>query len=224
MKTKKNEPKVKVSEGEYSPVYIHCLYKLMLFRHLKEYSTQDVSYLLGKKSRYVEELEGLKSLSNRIEAIFPQTMKLGTLQPVDLFSRDIFEIEAFRRYRVTVSKKRECILYKIEVIEDEAPSLAFSFTERIPSSNHFFSVEEEVVEKLRIVLGELINAGYFLEKIETYQLYQKCLDDYALHIRPVVLRDIMIELTKREDTKVCLKYDNIDHFGFRYYYIQEGDL
>lgn len=207
-----------VKEGRYSQAYIYFFYKLLLFRHYKNYSAQDVSYLLGKKSTYFDEIEELKSLPKRMNDIFSQTTKLGELNPVNLFSIDPCE-DGFKKYRATKIIKRESIFYKMEAVEGGIETLMFALTENIPSSNHFTNMEEKHKSELRGLIRELLTAGYFSEKIESYMLYNKCRNEYNLHVRPVTLREAMLELIKEKENKLYLKYDNVDHYCFRYYYI-----
>lgn len=221
MKKKNNEPKVIVNEIRVPQTSIGILRKLLFLRHFKNFSAQDVSYLFGKKPNYFDEVEELKSFRKRIEEVFHLALRLGNFHLADLFELDSPVDYDFKRLKITKSITKESIYYKMEIVHAGVSSTIFSINEDIPSSDHYFMIEQKNVEEFRVVFEELINKGYFLEKIETYQLYQKCLKDYQLYIRPIVLRDAMIELTRRIDSKIKLKYDNIDHIGFRHYYVQE---
>lgn len=223
MGLKVNEPKVIVNEIRVPQTSIGILRKLLFLRHFKNYSAQDVSYLFGKKANYFDEVEELKSFRKRIEEVFRLAGRLGNIHLADLFDIDIDVEGDYKRLVITKSITKEYIDYKMEIVHSGISSTLFAINEEIPSSDYYFDIVMQDVERFRVVFEELVNKGYFLEKIETYELYQKCLKDYELYIRPVVLRDAMIELTKRKDSKVKLKYDNVDHcLGFRYYYVQEG--
>lgn len=213
------EPIIKLYGAKLQEIQVDILYRILIQRIAKHYSTEEVSFLMGKSLIFASNIENLKTKD--ILAIDLITMKKALeIRNMDNMFHLSPEFGIKRvNYQLTKTMFPDRTIYHMEKVNAaEKSSTTVFFLQDI---NHALDLHPQSalkeIEMINNTIDTLIKNDYFDKARTPFEIFTKCSDIISEHIKPQNLYKVLTSLTKEKEYPK-LQYKKSKELG--YYYIK----
>lgn len=201
MKIKKIKAATKVYKRKCKELNILIYYRMLLQRISCHLSPEEVSFLMGKPLDFMSKIETF-----RIKTIFIQDLyTLHFVLEVNNVNSMIHMGAGISRqksdYELRVTKLADRVTYEMYRfdIEQGQQVLEFKLIDIRHDIDPYENSTAEEVKKIRVLLDEKIDAGYFNEERRPNEIHKSCCDKLDEYVRPKNLMLVLDELLQRNE-------------------------
>lgn len=213
---KANKIQTKVYKRECNELEILILYRMILQRISRHLSPEEVSFLMGKPLDFIKKVETFKIKSSRLEDLWlihlvlelnsingmmPLGVELSTQKNTyELHMTKLADRVIYAMYKVDVEQDQKVMEFKLIDIRHDIDPYELSTTEE--------------VKKIRILLDEQIDAGFFNEEKEPYEIQKLCCTELKQYIQPKNLMLVLDEFLQGSEKTRIVRHQTEDGFGY----------
>lgn len=215
MKTAKIQ-KTKIYRRKCEELDIQIHYRMLLQRISRHLSSEEVSFLMGKPFDFISKFETFKTKRIFMYDLLVmhhvlEVNSMGSMVPLGVAlssQKNVYELH------VTILADRVIYaMYKVDVEQDQK-IIEFKLIDiRHDIDPHVYSTAEEV-KKIRILLNEKIDDGYFSEERQPYEIHNLCCAELKQYMQPKNLMLVLDELLLRSEGEKIVRKETGYGFGY----------
>lgn len=215
MKKVKNQI-TKIYKRKCEEIEILICYRMLLQRISRHLSPEEVSFLMGKPLDFMSKVERfrIKKIFIQDVVVMHRALAVNSFNSMMHLGEDISSQD--NAYELHVTKLADRVIYEMYKVDVEQDQKVIEFKLidiRHDIDPHTNSTTEEV-KKIRILLDEQIDTGYFSEKRIAYEIHNLCCEKLEKYIQPKNLMLVLDELLQgSEATRIVRKEIG---YGFGY--------
>jgi len=197
------------------------LYRVLLLRIAKQYSPQEMSFLMGKPLDFVDKIERLQNMSFYLDDIVKMNKVLGSSFHIGCFTSSLSPfIKAEKElYQLSRNVYDDHITYQLVMCLDHNKTVnVFILQDNNPLSDYFEHSTEQELASLKRIIETLLQNGYFDCERCPFEIFEKCKSFLSDYIKPRNLYIALTSFTKRKEHPK-LQYKKSKELG--YYYIKK---
>lgn len=215
MKKVKNQT-TKIYKRRCGEIEILVYYRMLLQRISRHLSPKEVSFLMGKPLDFMTRIETskIKSILAFDSLVMHRVLEINNLNAMVHLGHELsFQENAYELQVTTLADRVIYELYKIDVEQDQKV-MEFKLIDIRHDIDPYTNSTTEEVKKIRILLDEQIDVGYFNEEKEPYEVHKLCCTELKRYIQPKNLMKVLDELLQgSEETRIVRKETE---YGFGY--------
>lgn len=215
MKTAKNQ-KTKIYKRKCEEIEILIYYRMLLHRISRHLSPKEVSFLMGKPLDFMTRIETfkIKSILAYDSFVMHGVLEINNLDTMVHLGLEISLQENTYELHVTTLVDRVIYeLFRVDVEQDQKV-IEFKLIEIRHDIDPYINSTTEEVKKIRILLDEQIDVGYFNEEKEPYEIHKLCCTELKRYIRPKNLMLVLDELLQGSEETRIVCHQNEQGFGY----------
>lgn len=208
--------KTKVYRRKCEKLDILIYYRMLLQRISRHLSPEEVSFLMGKPLDFMSKIETFKlkrifayDLFSMYRVLEVNSMDSMMPSGVELSSqKNLYELH------VTALADRVIYeLYRVDVEQDQK-NTEFKLIDIRHDIDHYKVSTADEVEKIRDFLNEKIDAEFFNEERQPYEIYNLCCVELKQYMQPKNLIKVLDDLLSLSDGRKIVRKES--QFGFVY--------
>ncbi|WP_454879492.1 hypothetical protein [Sphingobacterium detergens] len=215
MKKVKNQS-IKIYKRKCEEIEILIYYRMLLQRISRHLSPKEVSFLMGKPLDFMTSIETfkIKSILAYDSLVMHRVLEINNLSAmVHLGHKISFQENAYELHVGTLADRVIYELYKIDVEQDQKVMEFKLIDIRHDIDPHTNSTMNEV-KKIRILLDEQIDAGYFKEERQPSEIHALCCVELKQYIQPKNLMLVLDELLQGGEERRIVRHQTEYGFGY----------
>jgi hypothetical protein len=196
------------------------VYRILLLRIAKQYSPQEMSFLMGESLSFMNKIESLKYTSIYLSDIIRMKEVLGGSFGIQCFTSSLAPFAKWEKelHKLTKTIYDDLIIYQMEKCLDNGKAVhIFTLQDSNHSTDYFEHSTEEELASLKRTIETLLHNGYFETPTTPLEIFEKCKSFLFDFIKPKNLYTTLTAFTKiKEYPKLqCKKSKELG-----YYYIK----
>ncbi|MGE8291003.1 MAG: hypothetical protein ACN6ON_04970 [Sphingobacterium sp.] len=215
MKKVKNQS-IKIYKRKCEEIEILIYYRMLLQRISRHLSPKEVSFLMGKPLDFMTRIETfkIKSILAYDSFVMHRVLEINNLNAMVHLGHELsFQENAYELHITTLTDRVIYELFRVDVEQDQKV-MEFKLIDIRHDIDRYEHSTTEEVKKIRILLDEQIDAGYFNEEKEPYEVHKLCCTELKRYIQPKNLMKVLDELLQgSEETRIVRKETE---YGFGY--------
>lgn len=215
MKTAKIQ-KTKIYKRNGKEIDILIYYRMLLQRISRHLSPEEVSFLMGKPFDFISKFETFKT--KRIFMydllVMHHFLEVNSIDSM-VFVGAKLSLQKYE-YELHLTQLTDRViyeLYKIDVEQDQKV-MEFKLIDIRHDIDPYTNSTTEEVKKIRILLDEQIDAGYFNEEKEPYEIQKLCCTELKRYIQPKNLMLVLDELLQGSEAARIVRHQTEHGFGY----------
>ena len=215
MKKLKNQT-TKIYKRKCEEIEILIYYRMLLQRISRHLSPEEVSFLMGKPLDFMTRIETFKIKSILAFDLFSmhRVLEVNSMDSMMPFGVELLSQKNLYELHVTTLADRVIYdMYKVDVQQDQKVMEFKLMDIRHDIDTHTNSTTEEV-KKIRILLNEQIDAGFFNEERQPYEIHNLCCTELKQYIQPKNLMLVLDELLQGSEAARIVRHQTGYGFGY----------
>lgn len=216
MKEEHTKPVTQTFSARMSALQLAMLYRFMIKRISRGYSTAEASFLMGYHIDFIKQKEELKSIGFSFEEMhcFRHAMEEISLSALTPGFEPQNETKGYLLKKHIEGSGIKHTMFRIE--EDRSEVLVFQLLEENPGYIRYETAEKENAAEVRAILNVLFEGRLFFSPQAPLVIYQRCRTAIGNeNIEPRYVQAALLELTKKHDFPK-LKRIRSSEYGCRY--------
>lgn len=196
------------------------IYRILLLRIAKQYSPQEMSFLMGQSLNFMDKIETLQYTAIYMSDIFKMKEVLGAGFGLECFTSFLFPLAKQEKELYLLHKEvyDDYIIYHmVKCLHQEKTVTAFMLQDNNPATDYFEHSTAEEIASLNRIIDTLLHNGYFNSERSPLEIFEKCKNFLFDHIKPRNLYTALSSFTKNRDYPK-LQYKKSKEHG--YYYVK----
>jgi len=189
---------------------------MLLQRISRHLSPKEVSFLMGKPLDFVQKIETfkIKRIFMYDIRIIHQILAVNSLDSMVHLGHEISsQKNAYELHVTTLADRVIYELFRVDVEQDQKV-MEFKLIDIRHDIDRYEHSTTEEVKKIETLLNEKIDAGYFNEERQPYEIHNLCYAELKRYIRPKNLMKVLDELLQgSEETRIARHQTE---YGFGY--------
>lgn len=215
MKTAKIQ-KTKIYKRKCEEIEILVYYRMLLQRISRHLSPKEVSFLMGKPLDFMTRIETfkIKSILAYDSFVMHGVLEINNLDTMVHLGLEISLQENTYELHVTTLVDRVIYeLFRVDVEQDQKV-IEFKLIEIRHDIDPYINSTTEEVKKIRILLDEQIDAGFFNEERQPYEIHSLCCAELKQYMQPKNLMLVLNELFQRNEGVRIVRKETGYGFGY----------
>lgn len=215
MKKVKNQT-TKIYRRKCEEIEILIYYRMLLQRISRHLSPEEVSFLMGKPLDFMIRIETfkIKSILAYDSFVMHRVLEINNLGAMVHLGHEIsFEDNAYELHVTTLADRVIYDMYKVDVQQDQKVMEFKLIDIRHDIDPHTNSTMNEV-KKIETFLNEKIDAGFFNEERQPYEIHNLCCTELKQYIQPKNLMLVLDEFLQGSEKTRIVRHQTEDGFGY----------
>lgn len=213
---KANKIQTKVYKRECNELEILIFYRMILQRISRHLSPEEVSFLMGKPLDFMSKVERfrIKKIFIQDVVVMHRALAVNSINSLMHLGEDISSQD--NAYELHVTKLADRVIYemyKVDVQQDQKIK-EFKLIDIRHDIDPYTNSTTEEVKKIRILLDEQIDAGYFSEERIAYEIHNLCCEKLEKYIQPKNLMLVLDELLQGNEERRIVRKETGYGFGY----------
>lgn len=194
---------------------VEMLYHSMLIRISKQYSPEELSFLIGEQPSFICKMEELQRVEYRMNILWKKHWIVSEIDPALLFPRRPVE-EEMGDYQLIKTVFADKVMYQMNQLSKFGEvEVKFLLRDDNHEVDYYPDSTKQQQKSLRTAIQALIDLNYFSEERSTYQLFLKCDHLVNNYFRPIDLYHVLTEFTKQKVYPKLLRVKT-KYSGYKY--------
>lgn len=215
MKTAKIQ-KTKIYKRKGKEIDILIYYRMLLQRISRHLSPEEVSFLMGKPLDFMSKVERfrIKKIFIQDVVVMHRALAVNSINSLMHLGEDNSSQD--NAYELHVTKLADRVIYemyKVDVQQDQKIK-EFKLIDIRHDIDPYTNSTTEEVKKIRILLDEQIDTGYFSEERIAYEIHNLCCEKLEKYIQPKNLMLVLDELLQGSEAARIVCHQTGYGFGY----------
>jgi len=206
----KFKPSTRVYKRKCQEIEILIFYRMILHRISRHLSPEEVSFLMGKPLDFLTRIETfrIKQIFMHDVLVMNDVLEINNLDTMVHMGVNISSEQ--KRYELHMTKLADRVIYQLYKVNEEQEQRVTEF--KLIDIRHdidpYESSTADEGEKIAAFLDGQIDAGYFSEEKEPYEVHKLCCEKLEKYIRPKNLMKVLDDLLSLSDERKIVRKES----------------
>ncbi len=206
----KFKPSTRVYKRKCQEIEILIFYRMILHRISRHLSPEEVSFLMGKPLDFIKKVETFKIKSTRVDDLWLMhlILEINSMNAMLPFGVELSSQKYM--YELHMTKLADRVIYQLYKVNEEQEQRVTEF--KLIDIRHdidpYESSTADEGEKIAAFLDGQIDAGYFSEEKEPYEVHKLCCEKLEKYIRPKNLMKVLDDLLSLSDERKIVRKES----------------